>query len=104
MRNGVKKNEIIFKKLIMTAVFLLILVISAEKASFTAQANGKLTSAETMYYDCIKLSAEDTLESLADIYNQDLQKTDADYIAEIQKINGMTERTLRPGCYLTILR
>lgn len=104
MRYSVKNNAITFKKLIMVAVFLLILIISAEKASLTAQAEGRIASAEGIHYDCIKLSAEDTLESLADIYNHDIMWTDADYIAEIQRINGMTEETLRPGCYLTILR
>ena len=89
------------KGLFIICVFLIALgsIIPAKAA--TVSKNG--IDDRTSLYRSIKILSGDTLDSIADTYNNYNDMDNAEYISEIKKINSLTSDNIHPGCYITVV-
>lgn len=84
-----------------TFLILKLFILTAEAGEGTASAECRSDYGKT-YYTSVKISAEDTLETIADRYNCGFSQSNSDYIQEIRQVNHMPGERLHPGCYLTV--
>lgn len=89
------------KGLFIICVFLIALgsIIPAKAA--TVSKNG--IDDRTSLYRSVKILSGDTLDSIADTYNNYNDMDNAEYISEIKKINSLTSDNIHPGCYITVV-
>ena len=57
----------------------------------------------TNLYRSVKIFSGDTLDSIADTYNNYNDMDNAEYISELKKINSLTSDNIHPGCYITVV-
>ena len=91
----------VLRGILLAGLMFLIVICAAERGS--AAVAGPLSSARVRY-ESVKITRGDTLESIADQYNDPSVSSDELYIAELKAVNGMRGERLRPGCYLSVMR
>ncbi len=94
----------VFRRLIMTALFLTLVILFFEHSAIPVQAEGRESFSAQLHYSSIKLCAGDTLETVAANYNTGDNLSDMEYIQELREINQLNGDKLYPGCYLTVLK
>lgn len=97
-----KRTGLVFRGMVLTALFLLAVIAFSERSAFSSSASGSRRM--NTVYTSVKIGQDDTLSSIAETYNRGFGMDDAEYISAVQTINSMNGTKLHPGCYLTVIR
>jgi len=86
--------------IIITAIILLLISICSAVVAYASDSDK--STASKRYYTSVKIAEGDTLESLAEEYNN-LEVNNEVYIEDIKNINSLSQDRIHPGCYLTLV-
>ena len=94
------RDGVIFKGMVIVALVLLMVTAAAGHGRPAEAAVKHFRGAR---YESVKLTRGDTLETIADRYNDRTRYSDEIYVSELMSLNRMDDEALRPGCYLSVI-
>ena len=104
LKNRIRRQQEMKKRfLLFTVTLCLIVVCSVSLSGFRSNAQDDSTSVSYKYYKSIAVSNTDTLWSIADEYmDEDHYDSVDDYIAEVMRMNTLTDDVIHYGDYLIV--
>ena len=85
--------------MVIAMLFCSVRIISAQAGEKTGSSGRRISAC---YMD-VKLTPNDSFESLAERFNDRSAQTDEEYISELRRINSLhAKEALHPGCHVTV--
>lgn len=94
-----KSTGLVFRGMVLTALFLLAVIVISEHSAFPSLGS----SSSHAIYTSVKISSGDSLTSIAETYNTGSGMDNEEYISAVRSLNSMSGEKLHPGCYLTVI-